>query len=34
MQIVVALMRKLLVGISAMIKNQQPYEGTKLFRLP
>ena len=34
MQIVVALMRKLLVGISAMLKNQQPYEGTKLFRLP
>jgi len=34
MQIVVALMRKLLVGISAMLKNHQPYDGNKLFALP
>jgi hypothetical protein len=34
MQVIVALMRKILVGISAMLKNQQPYDGKKLFRLP
>jgi transposase len=34
MQIVVAIMRKLLVGISGMLKNQQPYDGNKLFHLP
>jgi len=34
MQVVVALMRKLLVGISAMLKNHQPYDGNKLFNLP
>lgn len=34
MQIVVALMRKLLVGISSMLKSQQPYDGKKLFALP
>jgi transposase len=34
MQIIVALMRKMLVGISGMLKNQQPYDGKKLFALP
>ena len=34
MQVIVALMRKILVGISAMLQNDQPYDGQKLFCLP
>ena len=34
MQVIVALMRKILVGISGMLANEQPYDGQKLFRLP
>jgi transposase len=34
MQVIVALMRKILVAISAMLQNQLPYDGKKLFRLP
>ncbi len=30
-QVVVAVMRKLLVGLYGMLKNQQPYDGSKLF---
>jgi transposase len=33
-QVVVAVMRKLLVGLYGMLKNQQPYDGRKLFALP
>ena len=33
-QIIVAVMRKLLVGIYGMLKNQQPFNGRKLFTLP
>ncbi len=33
-QVVVAVMRKLLVGLYGMLKNQQPYDGKKLFALP
>jgi transposase len=33
MQVIVALMRKILVGISGMLQNQQPYDGQKLFRI-
>jgi transposase len=32
-QVVVAVMRKLLVGLYGMLKNQQPYDGNKLFAL-
>jgi hypothetical protein len=34
MQALVAVMRKLLHAIHAMFKNHQPYDGSKLFRLP
>jgi transposase len=34
MQVIVALMRKILVGISAMLQNNQPDDGQKLFCLP
>lgn len=34
MQVIVALMRKILVGLSGMLHNDQPYDGQKLFRLP
>jgi transposase len=33
-QVVVAVMRKLLVGFYGMLKNQQPYDGKKLFAFP
>ena len=33
-QVIVAVMRKLLVGLYGMLKNQQPYDGKKLFALP
>ena len=33
-QVIVALMRKILVGLSGMLRNNQPYDGQKLFRLP
>ena len=33
-QVIVAVMRKLLVGLYGMLKNQQPYDGNKLFALP
>ena len=33
-QVVVAVMRKLLVGLYGMLKNQQPYDGNKLFSRP
>ena len=34
LQVIVAVMRKLLVGLYGMLKNQQPYDGKKLFALP
>jgi transposase len=34
MQALVAVMRKLLHAIHAMFKNHEPYDGSKLFRLP
>jgi len=34
MQALVAVMRKLLHALHAMFKNHQPYDGSKLFRLP
>ena len=34
MQALVAVMRKLLHAIHAMCKNHEPYDGSKLFRLP
>jgi transposase len=34
MQVIVALMRKILVGISAMLESEKPYDGQKLFALP
>ena len=33
MQVIVALMRKILVAISGMLQNDQPYDGQKLFHL-
>jgi hypothetical protein len=34
MQALVAVMRKLLHALHAMFKNHQPYDGSKLFRIP
>ncbi len=34
LQVIVAVMRKLLVGLYGMLKNYQPYDGRKLFALP
>lgn len=34
LQVIIAVMRKLLVGLYGMLKNQQPYDGKKLFALP
>jgi len=33
-QVIVAVMRKLLVALYGMLKNQQPYDGQKLFAFP